>query len=62
MSCQFPAMPNISFEVEGIYKLLNKLNLYKSPGPDNVLTIILKYCAAEISSCPPNYIYSFNKN
>ena len=42
-------MPNISFHVEGIYKLLNNLNIYKSPGPDEIPTRILKFCATEIA-------------
>jgi len=34
----FPIVPNISFYVEGIYRLLNNLNIYKSPGPDKIAT------------------------
>jgi len=42
-------MPNISFHVEDIYKLLNNLNIYKSPGSDEIPTRILKFCAMEIA-------------
>jgi len=45
----FSIMPSISFHVEGIYKLLNNLNSYKSPGPDEIPTRILKFCATEIT-------------
>ena len=34
-SDSFPIMPNISFNVEGIYNLLNGLHINKSPGHDS---------------------------
>ena len=49
VSNSFPTMPNISFNVEGIYNLLNGLHINKSPGPDEIPSRILKYCATEIS-------------
>ena len=45
----FPIMPNISLNVEGIYKLLNDLDVDKAPGPDKIPNRILKYCATEIA-------------
>ena len=45
----FPDMPGISFNTEGIYKLLNELNINKSPGPDKIPTRVLKCCATEIA-------------
>ena len=44
-------MPNISssLNVEGIYKLLNNLDIDKTPGPDKLPNRILKYCATEIA-------------
>ena len=38
----FPIMPNISLNVEGIYKLLNDLDVDKAPGPDKIPNRILK--------------------
>ena len=32
----FPIMPNISLNVEGIYKLLNDLDVDKAPGSDKI--------------------------
>ena len=43
----FPIMPTISLNVEGIYRLLNDLDVNKAPGPDKIP--ILKYCATEIA-------------
>ena len=45
----FPIMPNISLNVEGIYKLLNDLDVDKTQGPDKIPNRILKYCATEIA-------------
>ena len=45
----FPIMPNISLNVEGIYKLLKDLNVDKAPGPDKIPNQMLKYCATEIA-------------
>ena len=45
----FPIMPTISLNVEGIYRLLNDLDVNKAPGPDKIPNRILKYCATEIA-------------
>ena len=45
----FPIMPNISLNVEGIYKFLNDLDVDKAPGPGKIPNRILKYCASEIA-------------
>ena len=42
-------MPTISFNVEGIYRLLNDLDVNKAPGSDKIPNGILKYCATEIA-------------
>ena len=42
-------MPTISLNVEGIYRLLNDLDVNKAPGPDKIPNRILKYCATEIA-------------
>ena len=45
----FPDMPDISFNTKGIYKLLNELNINKSPGLNKIPTRVLKCCATEIA-------------
>ena len=45
----YSTMPDISFSVDGISKLLSELDPSKSPGPDGISPIILKCCAAEIA-------------
>ena len=42
-------MPTISLNVEGIYRLLNNLDVNKAPGSDKIPNRILKYCATEIA-------------
>ena len=42
-------MSTISLNVEGIYRLLNDLDVNKAPGPDKIPNRILKYCATEIA-------------
>ena len=42
-------MPTISLNSEGIYKILNDLDVNKAPGPDKLPNRILKYCATEIA-------------
>ena len=42
-------MPTISLNVEGIYRLLNDLDVNKAPGSDKIPNRILKYCATEIA-------------
>ena len=41
-------MPDITFNVEGIYNLLNSLDINKAPGPDEIPSRILKHCAIEV--------------
>ena len=42
-------MPDITFNVEGIYNLLNSLDINKAPGPDEIPSRILKHCAIEVA-------------
>ena len=42
-------MPNISLNIEGIYKLLNDLDIVKAPGADIIPNRILKCCITEIT-------------
>ena len=42
-------MPDISFNIEGIYKLLNELNTDESSGPDKIPSRVLNCCATEIA-------------
>ena len=42
-------MPDITFNVEGIYNLLNSLDINKAPGPDEISSRILKHCAIEVA-------------
>jgi len=42
-------MPDISISTEGIFKLLSELDTNKSPGPDEIPSVVLKHCAAEIA-------------
>ena len=42
-------MPEISFSTEGILKLLCELDTNKSPGPDEIPSVVLKQCSAEIA-------------
>lgn len=42
-------MPDISFNTEGIYKLLNKPDINKSSGLGEIPTRVLKCCASEIA-------------
>ena len=46
-------MPTISLNVEGIYRLLNDLDVNKAPGPDKIPNRILKYCATKIAQILP---------
>ena len=45
----YPSMPPINITVAGVEKLLNKLNPYKAPGPDNVQPRILRELSCQIS-------------
>ena len=46
---EYPSMPNITFTVEGIFKLLKGLNPSKAPGPDGITPRVLKELAFEIA-------------
>ena len=48
---EYPSMPNITFTVEGIFKLLKGLNPSKAPGTDGITPRVLKELAFEIA--PP---------
>ena len=61
-SCLFPVMPDVSFNTEGIYKLLLDLNIHKSPGPDEIPSQILKRCATEIAPVLQIIFKAFNNN
>ena len=43
-------MPPINITVEGVQKLLDKLNPYKAPGPDNLQPRILRELSCQIGS------------
>lgn len=45
----YPRMPPIDINVEGVQKLLNKLNPYEAPGPDNLQPRILRELSCQIS-------------
>ena len=45
----YPSMSEISFSTEGILKLLCELDTNKSPGPDEIPSMVLKQCSAEIA-------------
>ena len=42
-------MPSINITVEGVQKLLDKLNPYKAPGPDNLQPRILRELSCQIA-------------
>ena len=45
----YPNMPLINITVAGVEKLLNKLNPYKAPGPDNLQPPILREFSCQIA-------------
>ena len=45
----YPRMPLINITVEGIEKLLDKLNPYKAAGPDNLQHWILRELSCQIA-------------
>ena len=49
LSTRIPNMPEITVTINGVTKLLEKLNPYKASGPDMVSARFLKEVAAEIS-------------
>ena len=44
-----PSMPEISIEVPGVLKLLQKLNVNKACGPDKIPLCVLKDYATELA-------------
>ena len=52
-------LSDILCDTKGVEKMLKKLNIYKSPGPDNLPPRILKECASVLSS---PLCYFFNKS
>ena len=42
-------MPNITFNVEGIFNLFNSLHDNKAPGPDEIPSRILEHCATKVA-------------
>ena len=55
----FPAMPDITFGVEGIAKLLSNINHTKTGGPDNLPARFLKETANQIA---PMYTHLFSQS
>ena len=45
----YPRMPPINITVEGVQKLLDKLNPYKAPDPDNLQPRILRELSCYIA-------------
>ncbi|KAL8567466.1 hypothetical protein ACOMHN_010057 [Nucella lapillus] len=45
----FPPMANITISVEGVLKLLKKINPHKAAGPDNIPARVLKECATALA-------------
>ena len=56
---QFPTMQNIEISVNGVEKLLKKIEPGKATGPDNIQAILLKETAPEIS---PILTHIFNQS
>ena len=44
----YPSTPDMPFSTEGIFKQLCKLDIKKSSSPDEIPSLILKHCGAEI--------------
>ena len=42
-------MPDLDISCDGVQNLLETLDPSKAPGPDNIPTRILKFCAKEIT-------------
>jgi hypothetical protein len=42
-------MPAINIGLEGVYKILNRLQIHKATGPDKISFRILKEMAAEVA-------------
>ena len=55
----YPRMPPINITVEGIQKLLDELNPYKAPGPDNLQPRILRELKLPDCSSPLQHIQGF---
>ena len=45
----YPPMPDFEITTQGIFHILQNLNPYKSPGPDNIRPYALKATSIEIS-------------
>ena len=45
----YPVMPDLYISCDGVQNLLETLDPNKAPGPDNIPTRILKFCAKEIA-------------
>jgi hypothetical protein len=45
----FNDMPAIKMGLEGVYKILNRLQIHKATGPDKIFSCILKEMAAEVA-------------
>ena len=48
-SSLYPVMPDLDISCDGVQNLLETLDPSKAPGPDNIPTRILKFCAKEIA-------------
>ena len=51
---KYPNIEIIAISIEGVEKLLDKINIHKASGPDKVQNIILKTCSKEISPALAN--------
>ena len=48
-STLYPVMPDLDISCDGVQNLLETLDPSKAPGPDNIPTRILKFCAKGIA-------------
>jgi hypothetical protein len=54
----FNDMPAIKIGLEGVYKILNRLQIHKATGPDKISCRILKEMAAEVAPILPALLLS----